>query len=209
MKILHMGLATAISMAAHGAVAETRMLERPAFDEIEVARGVELELVMGETQSIEIEGDAEDFDRLYVEVEDGKLEIRSRGVSFFGRSPKFRARVTATALKGLYVNTGAEAQATEIAAGDFRLAASTGGHVEISGSCDALTADVSTGGEIDAEAFACRTANADASTGGHMTIHVSESLEADASTGGGVVVYGNPQNIDRDRSTGGSIEIRS
>ncbi|GAB4534694.1 MAG: hypothetical protein Tsb0010_14880 [Parvularculaceae bacterium] len=209
MKLLHLGLAAAASFAAHNASAEVRVLERPAFDEIEVARGVELELVMGDTQSIEIEGDSDDFDRLYVEVEDGKLEIRSRGVSLFGRSPKFRARVTATALNGLYVNTGAEAQATGVDAVDFRLAASTGGYAEISGRCDALEADVSTGGEIEAEAFECRMADADASTGGHMSIYASDTVEADASTGGSIVVYGNPQSVDRDRSTGGSIEIRS
>ena len=202
-------LGGAALIAAGPARAESRSFDLPVFTEIEASRGVMLIFEIGPTQSIEVEGDAEDFDRLYVEVEDGKLEIRTRGIMLFGNNPRFRARVTAPALEALAANTGAEARATGVEAERFRVAASTGGEVEISGACGALEADVSTGGEIEAAEFHCRDADVNASTGGEISLFASESLDADASTGGQIDVYGQPGEVDRDRSTGGAINIRS
>ncbi|SHF09857.1 GIN domain-containing protein [Devosia limi] len=120
------------------------------------------------------------------------------------------ADVDITAPKGdlvIDVSSGADIDITRATLGTVTVDASSGSDAELSGACDSISASASSGADIDAEDLLCETAIATASSGGHISVHATDSLEADASSGGAIEVTGNPRQTDIDRSSGGSVSI--
>ncbi|NWG71199.1 MAG: DUF2807 domain-containing protein [Parvularculaceae bacterium] len=190
------------------ALAEERSYDLDGFEGVSASAGTRVEIKIAPDFTVRAVGDSEAIDRLKIEVDGMTLEVgRKPGVNF-GRNQKVTVYVTLPNLKALSVSSGADAGAAGVAGGPFALDGSSGGHAEVSGACDSLAANVSSGGFLNAERLECRTASADASSGGHLKLFVSESISADASSGGNIEVYGSPPNVDVDRSSGGSVTVK-
>lgn len=68
-----------------------------------------------------------------------------------------------------------------------------------------LSLAVSSGGSLDAQGVPAQNVTATASSGGSLLLHADGALTASASSGGSIKYHGEPKNITRAESSGGSI----
>ncbi len=200
---------TATTMLALPAFAAEKSYDLKGFEAVSVSAGIRAEVAVGgEGYSVKAVGDAEDIERLNIRIEGEALDIgRKHGNFSWRRRGPLTVYVTLPKLKALDVSSGANVEAKGVAGGPFAMDASSGGHLSVSGVCDALSVDVSSGGNIEADDLKCKSARADASSGGSADIFVSDSLIADASSGGNIDVLGSPENVDTDTSSGGNVDV--
>jgi hypothetical protein len=124
-------------------------------------------------------------------------------------SGEIQALVTGTGSSALNASSAGEITLVSQGAGSFEVNASSGGNVSLSGPCTSITADASSGAEIDAVELRCAAATGRASSGGEIDLYASESAKGSASSGGDVTFRGAPKTQDVSKSSGGSVEFKS
>lgn len=82
---------------------------------------------------------------------------------------------------------------------------SSGANINIYGKSKDFYASASSGSAIDADQLETLNATAKVSSGANINIHVSGKLIANASSGGDIDYEGNPTEIDKNTSSGGSV----
>ncbi|WDI30357.1 DUF2807 domain-containing protein [Hyphococcus flavus] len=197
-------------LAFSAAQAETRNFDFSGFSAVEASAGLSVEVTVGGDYSVRAEGDADDLEKLRLELDGDTLEVGRKRSSIFQRNSRsdITVFVSMPSMNEASASSGSELTATGIDAGDFSASVSSGAEATLSGTCDTIDASGSTGADLDADDLRCSHADADVSTGASLSLYASESIEADASTGGDIVVYGGPANTDIDKSTGGSVRVR-
>ncbi len=193
------------------------------FDEIIGNRGLEIILTKGETNSIEVESDENLQKHIKTSISDGRLEITT-DENLSGSATK-KIYVTFKLLKMIDASSGAEidvkgqlkneiltleassgaAIEADIFSKEINVKTSSGAQISVSGKASQLIAKASSGGNIRAKDLTVATAKADASSGGDITVTVQDRLDSEASSGGQISYYGNPQEINSNNSSSGSI----
>jgi hypothetical protein len=200
------GLAIA-AIFASAANAEEKSYAFSDFTQISVSAGIDAEVKVGGDYSIVAESSSNGLERLEVKVRDGELSLGRKSSFRWKRGDQVRVRVSLPSLDGLEVSSGASIDAVGVDAGSFSIDASSGGNLDVTGTCNDLNVDVSSGGNIDARGLECRNAVADASSGGNADIYASESVSGDASSGGDIDVYGSPERVSKSTSSGGRVSV--
>ena len=184
------------------------------FDSVKVSQGITLNLVMGNSPSVNaMAANDQNLDRLEIEVDDGVLEIR-RGswvAGFFsiGQSHgSVTVNVVASELEALVSSSGANADLTGIACDHLTLDASSGSRIEASGRCDTVVIDASSGAVVDSRDLMTAEAMVDSSSGASIKVFAGESFRGDASSGSTVRVYGSPEIAESTTSSGARIDMR-
>ena len=184
------------------------------FDSVKVSQGITLNLVMGNSPSVNaMAANDQDLDRLEIEVDDGVLEIR-RGswvAGFFSMGQSHGSvtvNVVASELEALVSSSGATADLTGIACDDLTLDASSGSRIEASGRCDTVVIDASSGAVVDSRDLMTAEALVDSSSGASIKVFAGESFRGDASSGSSVRVYGTPEMAESTTSSGARIDMR-
>ena len=184
------------------------------FDSVKVSQGITLNLVMGNSPSVNaMAANDRDLDRLEIEVDDGMLEIR-RGswvAGFFSMGQSHGSvtvNVVASELEALVSSSGANADLTGIACDDLTLDASSGSRIEASGRCDSVVIDASSGAVVDSRDLMTAEAMVDSSSGASIKVFAGESFRGDASSGSSVRVYGSPEMAESTTSSGARIDMR-
>jgi hypothetical protein len=205
-----LALAAFAAASVSAANAEEKRYQISGFTSVSASAGTDVSVVVGGDYSVVATGDAKALERLRVELDGKELSIGRKPQTGwnFKRTGPVEIKVTMPALDGADVSSGASLDVTGVDAGALAVEASSGGSLEIDGTCDALTLDVSSGGSIDGDELKCGTANADASSGGSADLYASESLMADASSGGSLSVSGSPKQVSKDTSSGGSVSVK-
>ncbi|WP_428407959.1 head GIN domain-containing protein [Hyphococcus sp.] len=200
--------ACALSSAA---AAETRNFDLAPFEAIEVSAGLKLVATAGRKQTIEVQTDEGDFSDFEIEVEDGVLYLSREWnrLRWHQKKADYKVIVTAPKIEALEASSGSHSTLEEIDARRFNADLSSGSFAVISGRSDNCTVDISSGANLDARGLVCGSANIDVSSGGHGEITVMKALVGDASSGGHVAVFGSPERVNIDRSSGGRIKIKS
>ncbi len=216
MKYLSNILAAGVLLAATPAIAlamdeESRSFDLPDFDRIDVSAGVMLVADVGGTQSVLVKTNNGDFSDFEIEVDDGELTISREWnrLSWHGSKSDYKVIITVPRLTGLEASSGSHARIMKVDAKRFTIDASSGAHMSIDGACETCVIDLSSGADLDAKDLLCNEANIDVSSGGHGKITVRDAVVGDASSGGHVSVYGNPRQVNIDKSSGGRIKIIS
>ena len=184
------------------------------FDSVKVSQGITLNLVMGNSPSVNaMAANDRDLDRLEIEVDDGVLEIR-RGswvAGFFSMGQSHGSvtvNVVASELEALVSSSGANADLTGIACDDLTLDASSGSRIEASGRCDTVVIDASSGAVVDSRDLMTAEAMVDSSSGASIKVFAGESFRGDTSSGSSVRVYGSPEMAESTTSSGARIDMR-
>ena len=182
------------------------LLPLGSFDSLDVGGQFELEVTVGPEASVRIDASDKDADELSIEVKNGELDIDQRA-RFLGRTRSLDARITVTmpSLEEAEFSRGIDAAVSGEFTAPLEIDVSTGALVSFQGTCDSLSLDVSTGGELEARGLECREVTADASTGGVAELYASERFSGDASMGGVLDVYGDPASFDAESSMGGDV----
>lgn len=178
------------------------------FDKIDLAAGVEAVVLQGAFDVKAETTKGRGFDNLIVEVNGDTLRISRKQSMFNWSGEQYRVTVSAPAYSALEASSGSRMEGTDLTLKNLRVEVSSGASVELSGACDELDVDISSGASFDGENLRCSTAMVDASSGASADAFASRLADGQASSGASVTFHGKPQQFREDTSSGGSVRSR-
>ena len=202
--------ASFVALAGPAIAGDSRTYDLPEFDRIDASAGVIVVAEVGAAQSVEVKTDHGDFEDFVIEVDDGELTVTRKWnrLAWHNSKSDYKVMISMRDISALEASSGAHAKISNIDARDFSVDLSSGAHVSLQGVCEDCDLELSSGADLDAKKLTCREANIDVSSGGHGEVTVTAAVIGDASSGGHVSVYGNPERVNIDKSSGGRIKIK-
>ena len=193
------------------------------FSEIIVQQGIQVYLTQGNSTSLKVEADENILDILRTEVKNNQLKIyfdknvykaSSRKVylttndiskieTSSGAFVKTENTIETTALQ-LDSSSGSSIK-IYVNANEISSSTSSGATIDIYGKTKEFSASSSSGSAIDADKLETINATANASSGANIDLNVTGKLIAKASSGGDIDYEGNPSEVNKDTSSGGSV----
>ena len=193
------------------------------FDVIKVQQGINLYLTQGNSVTLNVEADENIMDLLITEVKNNELKV------YFDKNV-YRAKarnvfLTAKTISKIKTSSGASVKSENtlqvnsldldsssgsnikvyVNAEEVTSSCSSGADIKIYGKAHTLSAKASSGSSIDADELETVDAYATASSGANINVNVTNRLTANASSGGDIDYEGEPSNVDKDTSSGGSV----
>lgn len=196
------------------------------FTKVRVSTGLDLYLSQGTKNKIVVEADENLHDIIMTEINDGELRIYSEKGIWQATSRKIFVTVTnleavtATSGSDVYANETIKADFIEVSAtsgADIRIVvdantvetnSTSGSDIKIEGVANNHVSSATSGASINGYGLQSKSATANVTSGADIKIYASESIKAYASSGGDIDVKGNPKQIDKKSSSGGSISNR-
>lgn len=179
------------------------------FEQVDASAGIEVVVAQGKFDVKAESPNGGDLNNLIVEVKGNTLHIgRKQTTMNWGNGPRYRVSVSAPAYSGFDASSGASLQGSSLQLADVDVDVSSGASIQLSGACKTLRVDVSSGAQFDGEDLRCETANVDASSGAHAEAFAARSADGNASSGASVSFHGNPASLQKDESSGGSVNAR-
>lgn len=193
------------------------------FEEIKVQQGINLYLTQGNSIDLSIEADENILDLLITEVKNNELKI------YFDKNVyKAKARnvyLTTKNISKIRTSSGASVKSENtlqvnsidldsssgssikinVNADEVTSSSSSGANIDLYGKARTLSAKASSGSSIDAYKLIAVDVYAKASSGANIDVNVTGKLTAKASSGGDIDFQGNPVDVNKDTSSGGSI----
>jgi len=207
---------------------ETRHVS--GFSGIKVSTGITVYLTMGNTEGAEVSASEKNMRYVRTEVEDGILHIyykHNEGVFNWNSGHRtIKVKVLARRIESVAATSGSDvlgqnlinsdrlkiqssSGATlklDIATNDLDMSASSGADAELKGKATNVNGSASSGAGIKAGDLLTQSSKLEVSSGANISVSISKSLDGHASSGGSISYRGNPQNVTKDKSSGGSIE---
>lgn len=193
------------------------------FKAINAERGLEVIIEQQSTISITVEADENLQQHIKTEIVDGELQISSdvnindaAAKRIIVRMPVIESIETSSSAHVKSKNTlkgdaiaisGSSGSFIEVSleANSINCDASSGSHLTISGKTESLETDSSSGSHIDAKGLTAKNVISNVSSGAHTYTNPTESLKGDASSGGHIYYVNAPASINKNTSSGGSI----
>ncbi len=193
------------------------------FNEIKVQQGIQVFLTQGNSAELKVEADENIIDLLITEVKGNELKI------YFEKNVnKAKSRnvyVTANEISKIRTSSGAivktentiETNSLEldsssgstikvtVNASEISSSSSSGSNINIYGKTKTFSASASSGSSIDADKLETINTSAKVSSGANIDVNVLGKLVAKASSGGSIDYEGNPTEVNKDTSSGGSV----
>lgn len=202
---------------------ENRTINLP-YSAIEASEGLDVYLTQSTTKSIRVETDENLQDLIIVEVIDDVLKIHSKQTIGNCKSKKVMVSfnnitsIKATSGSDVYATNTINAEHLELettSGSDMTLAINTltlhckstsGSDLKLSGKTNQLTAEATSGSDIKAADLITQISRIKATSGSDITINVTKELTANASSGGDIKYTGNPEIVNKNESSSGSIK---
>ena len=199
-----LGLLVAFAHADPKLASEPRTV--PAFQGIDLAGVLDVEVTVGKPASVQVSGEADLLDKVVTTVKDGVLVLDTK--RDLPRRSHLRATVTAPDLASLALSGTGSFKVTGIA--NDRLAISLGGTggITLVGATGSLRVTLDGTGDLRAKDLAARDATIEVGGTGNASLSASQSLEARLTGTGNIDVHGHPQRIKKSVSGVGNIHIR-
>jgi hypothetical protein len=219
----------AFALAAVSLAALADVQNRPVsgFSGVRLAVPGKMEVIQGTTESLAIEGAAEDLAKVETVVENGVLFIRTlpEWRSSWNWNPKFRITLNAKNVDSLGVSGSGDILAKTLKSGALKLAISGSGDIRIpaleadsasvaiSGSGDvtlagrAATVDshISGSGDFRADKLDARKVSVHISGAGDVSVWAREALQVRIAGSGDVRYYGDP-SVEKRIAGSGSVK---
>lgn len=206
-------------------VMETRTVNS-SFSKIKASEGLSVYLTQGSSEGITVEADENLQELIITEVINGVLKIHCK--EQIGKASSKKVNVNFKSVSGITSTSGSSVHATNVITtdnlklksssgssmrvkvntNDLTCDSSSGSSLKVSGNTISLTAEASSGSTIKAGDLKAESSEASASSGANLTVNTSKALIAKASSGASVKYYGNPEMLDTDKSSGGSVSQR-
>ncbi len=193
------------------------------FESIKVSQGITVHLTQGNSTEINVEADDNIIDLLITEVKNDELKIyfeknvyraKARNVYLTTkdisqiRTSSGAQVITENTIQTSTLNLDSSSGSSikiRVNASEINSETSSGSNIKIEGKTTMFSAKSSSGSAIKANNLKTKNAKVKASSGSNIDINVSGQLTAKASSGGDIDYEGNPTNIDKKTSSGGSI----
>jgi hypothetical protein len=203
-------------------VAETREIVED-FKAIDAAEGLDVYITQGKEFGIEVKADENIIEFINTEIKQGTLYINTE--ERIGRAKSKKVLVTLPEIVAIDASSGSdvfgqnvlEADKLDISSSsgaDVRIEvntqsltcdASSGADIDVSGKTINMRANASSGADIDARDLMAENCIADASSGADISVNATKELTASASSGGDVRYSGNPEIVNKSKSSAGNV----
>jgi hypothetical protein len=196
------------------------------FEVIKVQQGIHLYLTQGTESELRVEADENIIDLLMTEVNNGVLKLyfeknvyRAKARNVYLTADQFNKIKTSSgahvrsentlALNTLHIDSSSGSSVkVHVTANEISSSSSSGADIDVFGKSDTFSATASSGSSIDADELEAVDVTARVSSGANIDVNASGTLNARASSGGDIDYSGNPKNIDKSASSGGSVRSR-
>ncbi len=203
---------------------ETRQVSK--FNYVSFGISGNLIITQGHSNSLVLEGDADDLEKIETYVKDGKLKIRNESNSWFGDNmDDVTVKVTLVDFTGASVSGSGKITNSNNLKGDgVKLSVSGSGKIDLFVECNTLNTHISGSGKIYIEGnsdkmdlhisgsggiigteFDTNTLEAHISGSGSAKVKVKDEIDAHISGSGSIRYIGNPSKIREKVSGSGSV----
>lgn len=227
--ILLLAMTFVISSLHLSAQSESETRNLSDFDQLSVATGIHLELVPGSSNRAEITAENVELEEVITEIDGDRLKVKIQdnrwGFNLKRRKKKVHVTLTYTDLEEIDASSGAKVSSEyvvrndelelgvssgasmklEVEGNSIEADASSGASMKLKGKCEKLDVAVSSGSSIKATDLEAYSVNASASSGANVKVWSKNALDARASSGGSISYKGNPQKLNKKKSSGGGI----
>ena len=179
-----------------------------SFESVSLSGSFDVEIVVGESQSVVLYGDEEDLDEIVTRVRRGELQIYYEDEHRRWRGGDIEVKITVPSLTGFELSGSGSGDISNVNATDFSLEISGSGNLTVDGKCVDLELEISGSGNIDSEELICDTAEVEISGSGNIDVHAASAISAQISGSGDIDVYGHPTRVSLSSSGSGSINVR-
>lgn len=202
-------------------VQQTRSLHD--FDAIKVSRGMNVYISQGNATRVIVKADENLLKVIETEVSNGVLKIsceanirKAKSKKVYITTPNLEIIETSSG-SNVFSETLLEFDELEVSASSgsninltlksesTTASASSGSNIKLEGKTKSLNAKASSGSNIKAGNLKSANCKAKVSSGANIWMMANKSLSGNASSGGNVFYYGNPDNTDIHRSSGGNV----
>lgn len=225
--VLKFSILVALTMFFHLSPTHAQQQAVLSFDAIHASGNIEVLLQQGGGESVNIEAEGVDEDKVITEVKGGVLKVRIQNV-IYNENKSARIVVTYRDLREIKAQAGARIYSRTVVKGDklelkagsganinlevwmdaVEGRAAEGGEIELTGETHTLTAIASTGGLFYGYGLEADEVYARSNTGGEVEVNAHERIDAKASIGGNVSYKGNPKHKSVSTNLGGTIDGR-
>jgi hypothetical protein len=198
-----------------------------AFNSIQVASGIDVTLVKGDSHGIQITASGVELTKVESKVTNRVLELKISGIS--PKASTVKAIITYVSLEEISASTGAKVFVKDPLTGkgiklfaatssyieatvnsqDLLLDAQTNAKIFVTGKTTNLDFSAYTNAEIDGEKLEADNASVKINTNAKGSFHVNKSITGSAATRGRVIYTGDPNIVDLKTNTGGSINEKN
>lgn len=207
----------------YGMVAQEIRVDLDNFSDVEVSRGLRVNITSGEENMAVITGDSRD--KIQVRVEKGVLIIRSSLTQLLEKDNTL-INITYKQLQGLQARQNSKvefcskivqpllkfraSEGAQIFANvdveNLVATASTGGNLTLIGNALIQEIEVKAAGEFKGENLTGESINVVSNGGGNANIFAKKYVNATVRAGGHVYIYGDPEKVEEKTSFGGTIK---
>ncbi|WP_298551239.1 head GIN domain-containing protein [uncultured Algibacter sp.] len=204
-------------------ITEDRPVNQP-FSSIRATEGLDVYLTQSNRESISVEADGNLHELILTEIEDGVLKIHTK--KNIGRASSKKVHISFQDISSITSTSGSDVYSTNTinvnrlnlkstSGSDMKLDVHTtylnckstsGSDLRVSGKTIKLVAEATSGSDIKAADLMAESSEVKATSGADITINTSKELTARATSGGDVKYYGNPEKVDKNNSSAGSIK---
>ena len=174
------------------------------FDAIDVSRGIDVYITIGDKVSLSVEADENLHDIISTEVKDGTLQIYAEKNIWKAKAKKIY--VTTLSINEITTSSGAHVKSEDIIESEDLTIRSTSGSnvklqvkvsnlicktssgadVKLKGTAETLTAKSSSGSSIRARDLVAKTGDVKATSGASVSVNVTNELSKSTNSGGSV-----------------------
>ncbi|MFI1745681.1 head GIN domain-containing protein [Thalassobellus sediminis] len=195
-----------------------------AFSTIKATEGLDVYLTQSNNESIKVEADENLHELIITEVKDGVLKIHTK--ENIGRATAKKIIVNFKDISSIISTSGSDVYSTntidveelelkttsgsdmtlEVNTSILNCKSTSGSDLRLSGKTERLIAEATSGSDIKAENLVAKSSQVKATSGADITVNTLKELIAKATSGGDIKYYGNPEKVDKNNSTSGSIK---
>jgi hypothetical protein len=175
---------------------ETRSVD--SFDSIDMEGAARLEITVGKTESLVIEGREKAISRVETDVRGDTLHIESKPKDWFisnGR-PRITIKVTLPRLESLNVEGGNDVRLSGFDGGDTRIKVAGAAHIKAEGSLDELEVHMAGAGHADFSKLVADDAEVTVDGVGSVVVHPKDTLDATMNGVGAILYTGSPREVN-------------
>lgn len=202
---------------------ETRTL--PPFTSIDLSSSVDVEVAIGPTQSVTVEGEDNLIDRITTEVKDGRLVVDVKKGKALTTSKPMIVHVTVPALTAVIANASGDVYSKGTITGDALEISVDGsgdatmdvkvrklttisdgsGDIEVTGTADEHISTLDGSGDMDASKLVAKKCTIEVNGSGNASVDATDELHARTQGSGDLEYRGTPKIADIETHGSGDV----
>jgi len=181
---------------------EARKIE--PFSKIEIKSGADMDISIGQQQSVELEAEDNILPVVTTEVKDGTLIVSS--TANYNTDKGVKAHIVVPSLKGITITGAGDVSVKGINEPKFALTIKGAGDIKLEGKAEELSVDLAGAGDVDTRQLAVQRATVNLRGAGDVKVRAEKTLEANLRGKGDIRYTGNPEEVIQNISGLGDVK---